>query len=153
MESYPEVFAIIPASGRVFGALSVIGVFLLLLIALFAYIAQSGRSTRFEVSDTRLRIRGTLYGRSIPMESLVVEEARAIDLGEERALQPATRTNGVGLPGYSAGWFRLNNGDRALLFVTERTHAVHVPTREGYDLILSVGDPDAFVGALRDASR
>lgn len=150
--SMPEIFTIVPAPGRALGVLTGTGIFLLLLIVLFGYIAYSGRNARFEVSDEGLRIRGTLYGRTIPLHALVVDEARVVDLTEEPALRPMVRTNGVGLSGYNAGWFRMQNGDRALLFVTERDRTVHLPTREGYDVLLSAERPDAFVDALRRAS-
>ena len=34
-------------------------------------------------------------------------------------LRPGLRTMGTGLPGYRAGWFRLRNGEKALLYLTE----------------------------------
>lgn len=56
---------------------------------------------------------------------------------------------GTGLPGYQSGWFRLANGERALLYLTDRSKAVHVPTTLGYSLLLSPDDPDAFLSALK----
>lgn len=56
---------------------------------------------------------------------------------------------GTGLPGYQAGWFRLTNGERALLYLTDRRRAVYVPTTAGYSVLLSPAEPDAFVSALR----
>ena len=147
-----DTFTIVPAPSRAFIAIAILGALLLALLGLFAYIAHSSRSARFEVGEEALRIRGALYGRSIPMDRIVVEEVRAVDLNEERRLQPTLRTNGVGLPGYSAGWFRLNEGGRALLFVTDRSRVVHIPTRDGYSVMLSVDRPDAFVASLQRAA-
>ncbi len=59
-----------------------------------------------------------------------------------------TRTNGAGLPGYQAGWFRLQSGEKALVFVTDLERVVYVPTNEGYSLLLSVEEPDEFLDAL-----
>jgi hypothetical protein len=56
---------------------------------------------------------------------------------------------GTGLPGYKAGWFRLRNGERALLYLTDRARAVYGPTSAGYGLLLSPAEPDAFHAALR----
>ena len=36
-------------------------------------------------------------------------------LGAEPGYTPASRTNGIGLPNYQSGWFRLANGSTALL--------------------------------------
>ena len=44
---------------------------------------------------------------------------------------------GTGLPGYQAGWFRLRNGDRALVYLTDRSKAVYVQTTDGYGVMLS----------------
>jgi hypothetical protein len=108
-----------------------------------------GAETTYEVSAAGLRVRGTLYGRLVPAAALRVGAARRVDLAAEPALAPARRTNGLGLPGYGAGWFRLAGGGRALAFVTDRNRLVHVPTTAGYDLLLSVDDPDGLLAGLR----
>ena len=45
------------------------------------------------------------------------------------------------------------NGDKALLYLTDASRAVHVPTTEGYSIILSPADPDAFVAAMHSLGR
>jgi hypothetical protein len=61
---------------------------------------------------------------------------------------------GTGLPGYQAGWFRLRNGDSALLYLTDRSKAVYVQTTEGFGVMLSPSEPDKFLAALnRVAAR
>jgi hypothetical protein len=57
------------------------------------------------------------------------------------------------MPGYQAGWFRLRNGESALLYLTDRTRAVYVPTELGYSLLLSPSDPERFLEAIRSAAR
>ena len=63
------------------------------------------------------------------------------------------RTWGTGLPGYQSGWFRLRNGERALVYLTDRRKAVYVPTALGYSLLLSPDDPGAFLSALEAVRR
>ena len=58
----------------------------------------------------------------------------------------------MGLPGLAAGWYRLNGGEKALVFVTDKARAVYVPTRLGYALVVSPADPDGFLEALRRAA-
>jgi hypothetical protein len=147
-----EVFQMIPASSKPLWILGVIGVVLLALLALFAYIAYSSRNVRFEISDEGLRIQGGLYRRLIPPEALITEEARSVNLRETRAYRPTIRTNGIGLPGYQAGWFKLHDGEKALLFVTDHARVVHLPTREGYALLLSIDQPEAFLQSIRKLS-
>ena len=77
--------------------------------------------------------------------------AKVADLAADPEHRPVLRTNGAGLPGYGSGWFKLANGEKALLFVTDR-RVVYLPTREGYAVLLSVADPEAFLEALRQGA-
>lgn len=130
-----------------------VAVLLVLTIALvggaLAYTLAGSRHARFEVSPAGLRLRGDLYGRLIPATALRTEAARAVDLRAEAALQPVSRTGGTAVPGYRAGWFRLRNGERALLYLTDPTRVAYVPTRAGYSVLLSVADPAALLASLR----
>lgn len=144
-----EVFTITPASTKPLWIIAVIGALLVALLLLFAFFVYSSRATRFELSADGLAIRRTVYGRTLPWSSLEVDEARAVNLRESPALQPTFRTNGLGLPGYQAGWFRLRRAGKGLLFITDPSHVVALPTRQGYTLLLSVRDPEAFIAALR----
>jgi hypothetical protein len=56
---------------------------------------------------------------------------------------------GGGLAGYRSGWFRLADGSRVQAFVRDGQPAVLLPTHQGYSLLVSVPDPDAFIARLR----
>jgi hypothetical protein len=146
-----ESFPIVPAGSGPAWLLLGLGVILLGLLALFGYMAYSSRHVQCEISERELRIAGDIYGRRIPIEALSLEGARAIDMSRDEAYRFKWRTNGTGLPGYSAGWFRLRNGEKALAFVTDRRRVLYLPTRKGYSLLLSVADPEAMLAALRRA--
>jgi|SRR6185436_769279 hypothetical protein len=120
---------------------------LLAVGALVGFTLWGARRTRFELSAEGLRLRGDLYGRLIPWEQLDVSGAHRLG-SEDATLLPRLRTLGTGLPGYQAGWFRLGNGQKALVYLTDRSRAVYVPTRAGYGLLLSPADPEAFLRAL-----
>jgi hypothetical protein len=64
-------------------------------------------------------------------------------------LRPRSRRLGTGLPGYAAGWFRLNNGERALVYLTRPKPVLYVPTTLGYSLLLSPQDPENLLAAIR----
>jgi hypothetical protein len=121
----------------------------LAIAALMGYVAYSTRHVRFEVSEASLRIRGDLFGRQIPRSSLRVADAQIIDLKSEKKHRPILRTMGVGLPGYGSGWFRLQDGSKGLLFLTDPSRAVYLPTTEAYTLLISPADPEGFLAALR----
>ena len=146
-----QTFEIAPANVR--GALwIVVPVALLLLGVIFLLFRSVSGATqsRFEVSAEGLRVRGDLYGRTIPSAELRVAEARRVDLAREDGLRPKWRMMGTGLPGYQSGWFKLRNGEKALLYLTDRSKAVYVPTTRGYSLLLSPVDADGFLAALKD---
>lgn len=148
-----EVFGMAPAPARTYVMFGVIGVLLLGMLLLFGWFAYVSRTTRFEVSAEGLRIRSGVYGRTIPLGSLNAGEALAVDLSRSPELRPRVRTNGIGMPGYAAGWFQLRNGERALLFVTDRSRVVYVPTTAGYSVLLSTPDPDGLVDSIRRAGE
>jgi hypothetical protein len=143
-------FPIAPAESRYLWFLIPMAVILFGVMALLATTIAGSRTSRFEVASDGLRLRGDLYGRLIPRSELRLDEARRVDLREERSLRPKWRTMGTGLPGYQAGWFRLQNGQKALLYLTDRSRAIHIPTNAGYSVILSPADPDAFLARMRD---
>lgn len=144
-------FPIIPSGSGPLWFLVIFAVFMLGMTGLIAWICLSPRTVRFEVSPEGLRIAGGMYGRSVPLSSLELSRSRPVDLGQDRELSPVLRTNGAALPGYLAGWFRLKNGEKALLFVTDRGRVFYCPTREEYSLLLSVEDAEGLRAALEAA--
>ncbi len=111
----------------------------------FVYFGYSARWGKFVVADGGLQIKGCLYGRAIPQDSINKERIKIVNLITEQSYRTVARTNGIGLPGYLAGWFRLKNGDKALLFVTRKTDVVYIPTSEGYCVLLSPSEPIEFL--------
>ncbi len=144
-----NVFPIAPAESRYLWFLIPVIVVLLGAIGLLATSLRGAHASRFEIAAEGLRLEGDLYGRLVPKSQLRVDLARRIDLGREEQLRPKWRRIGTALPGYQAGWFRLRNGEKALLYLTDRTRAVYIPTTAGYSLLLSPADPDRFLSQLR----
>ncbi len=149
-----HTFPIEPGSIKGLGLISlgILGV-LGLVIVLIGASVWSARAAQFEVSGEGLRLRGDLYGRLIPLESIQLDQVRQVDFQKEPALQPNWRTMGTGLPGYQGGWFRLKDGSKALVYLTQRSHAVFVPTNLGYGVLLSPKDPEGMVQALKGMKK
>jgi hypothetical protein len=149
-----EVFTIAPAETR---ALWVIGLMpiaiLVIVIGVLGASVKGARMSRFEVSTDGLRLRGDWYGRLIPADHLLPGQARKIDFTETPELRPTRKSMGTSFWGYQAGWFRLQNGDRALLYLTDRSKAVYVPTTDGYGVLLSPSEPDKFLATLNALTR
>jgi len=123
---------------------------IILLLASFAF---APRYVKFEVTPEGLAIRGDLYGRRLASESLLPREAKEVDLTVSPEYRPVLRTNGAGLPGYKSGWFQLGNGEKALIFVTDKHRVVYLPTREDYAVLLSVAEPEKFLETLRQMAQ
>jgi hypothetical protein len=144
-----EVFNIAVADTKMLWLIGLIPLGVLVLVgAILGASINGARNSTFEVSSEGLRIRGDWYGRMIPASQLVPGTARRVDLALSPELTPGRRTMGTGLPGYQAGWFRLRNGDRALLYLTDRSKAVYVQTTDGYGVMLSPSEPEKLVAAL-----
>jgi hypothetical protein len=148
-----QTFSIAPAGIKGLWLLLLVLVPVAIAVTVLVVTMLGARTARFEVAPDGLRIRGDFYGRFIAAADLRVDAARQVDLTVAPELAPARRTLGTGLPGYQAGWFRLRNGERALVYLTDRTKAVHVPTGAGFALLLSPSDPEGFIRALTAVRR
>jgi hypothetical protein len=142
-------FPMIPATAGPYWLFAIIGIIMLGVLVVFATFAYSSRHTVFEIRPDGLEIKGTLYGRTIPASSLIPEQAKVVDLSRDRDYRLSWRTNGAGLPGYAAGWFRTKGKQKVLAFVTDQRRTVYVPTRDGYAVLLSVAEPGEFISQLR----
>lgn len=145
-----ETYPIVPADPK--WLLAVLVPILIVLIVAGAFLTLSfwgSQRSRVEVDEAGIRLHGDMYGRFIPRAALRTKEVRAVDLDREPALQPASRRFGTGLPGYSSGWFRLQNGEKALVYLTDRSRVVYIPTTQGFSVLVSTDKPERLVAALR----
>lgn len=149
-----ETFHIVPAASKapwlvVPVALIVIAVGVLVPLVLWSATRAMYGAT-FELSEAGLELHGELFYRShVPLSELRGGAARVVNLAQEPELAPRRRTAGTALPGYGAGWFRLRNGRKALVYLTARDRVVHVPTTGDYDILLSVTEPERMVARLQ----
>lgn len=144
-----EVFAISPASPKPLWFLAIICMILTVVLLALAYTAYSSRNSRVEIENDRIKLIGDFWGREIPLKLLNVTDARILDLARNVEYSPKHRTLGTGMPGYASGWFRLRSGEKALVYLTRRHDVVYVPTSDGYSLLLSVEEPERFIGTLQ----
>jgi Bacterial PH domain len=119
------------------------------LAVLIPALAFLSRRVVFELTPEALRIRGSFFGRSIPTAKLRLDQARIVDLTRGPDRMTLIRTGGVGLPGYLAGWCKaFRHEGRFLIFLTDRTRAVLIPTTDGYTLLISPAATELFLEAL-----
>lgn len=123
------------------------------VLAIALGIAWSMGGNRLDVDTDTVTLQAARFNRmQKPLAALDGAHARAGDLAQMPEARTTLRTNGVGLPGYSAGWFRLARSGRALLMVTDPTRVIVLPFADGEMMIASVEDPAATLARLRDAA-
>jgi hypothetical protein len=149
------IFKIFPAENAFYGIgipfMAILTALCLFVILLFLNIFYVSRNAQFIVTDKGLRIKSTfLYSRIIPYSIMKKDEIRPINLKEDKDWQPVWRSNGIGLPGYQEGWFRMKNGSRALLFLTNREKVILIPTVKDYSILISTIDNEGLQKALKE---
>lgn len=138
-------FQITPASPG--ATLFLVGLTLLMaaLAIGFGWMTVSATRPSVVVNETTLTLKAPFYGRSIDLSHIRFEEARVGNVDSRSDVRPTRRTNGLGLPGLGVGWFKLANGDKALVALSSRDRVVYIPTDDGYSLLFSVERPEAFL--------
>lgn len=111
----------------------------LLALLLFGLSGCSSENINYEVAEEGIEITATVHGRTVPKDSLVLESLRIINFSTEEQYQPTLRLWGVGQPAvetgpvsigeYLEGWFRLQNGELALAFLSEHEQAIYIQTK------------------------
>lgn len=145
-----EIYPMIPAASKAVWFLAAIGGLLLLVAGLLVAVAVASGHTRVRVDAAGVSVEGDpLFARTIPWSELESERAEVVRIVRDSPHRPTRRTWGTGLPGYAAGWFRLASGEKALVFLTRGERAVHVPTRAGWSLLITVEDLDGLAARLR----
>ena len=105
-------------------------ILILLLLGLIIGIAFSIRHTNISIKDNEIIIKSFLYGRKIPVEDVLINEIQTINLKQNDEYNISIRTNGIGLPNFHFGWMRLKNGQKALVFLTNKENVLLMPTKD-----------------------
>ncbi|MEQ8859317.1 MAG: PH domain-containing protein [Pseudomonadales bacterium] len=144
-------FELTPPPAGVFATLVAFAVLFIGLATVFAWFAWSTLRMPVSIAEGSLNLSLPFYGRSLPLASLNLEDARIVTIDASSPLRPRVRTNGIGLPGYSVGWFKLKDGSKALLALTSRRDVLYVPTTDGFVVLLSPKDPQRVLSELQAA--
>jgi hypothetical protein len=147
------VFEITAPSATPTIVLGVIALFMLVLGLGFGALALSLSNPSIQVSDAGLQLSIPLYGRTIPLGELDIAAGKVVNLDDHPDIKPRIRTNGIGLPGYRMGWYRLVNGEKALLAVTSFDRTLYLPTHNDYAVLVSLDDATSALGQLQKAAE
>ena len=149
-----------PLTERMAGSewgLGAVGVLMLASAAILGGFFVVDFNVAVVLEEDRLRIEGGSFdpryqGQStdaLPLSALCVSEARILQDRHDEDYGTSARTNGLGLPGLLSGWFRLQNGQRAFVYLVQAPTTVLVPTTENYVFLFDVRRPHDFLRALR----
>lgn len=135
------------------GAWSAVGGVFLFCLLLWAVLDALVRRHRLHLDSSGLSVTTTLYRRHFTLPELDLATAGVVDLDERPEFRPMLRTNGLSVPGFRSGWYRLRNGNRALVAAAGGQRLLRIPTRAGHDLILQPVDPAGLLADLRARAR
>jgi hypothetical protein len=126
----------------------------LLVVLVVQNVAISRLIKRQEVTldGETLQVQAGMSRRSIAAAEMDLVHARVLRLDEHPEWKPFLRTNGVGLPGLSLGWFRSRQLVRLFCLLTDRERVLVLPLRGKKEaVLLSLKRPDELLSALRTA--
>jgi hypothetical protein len=136
------IVAVIAVIGAIIGAFHlskyVLVIALIAVAASLAVIYLLPKPT-LEVSGGVLTINSMFYGKTVPVAEINTDGIRQLNLLTDKDYDVRIRTNGIGLPNYYVGWMRLNNGNKALAYLTGKKSVVLIPAK-GYDILISTDD-------------
>ncbi len=128
----------------------IIAAIAVLMLAAFV-LADRSKHVRYEIGGGRLRIRGDVFGRTIPLSDLRLEEAEVVDLDARKELRPKWKLCGTALPGYCSGHFSLRNGKLAFVFLSDMQHVLMLPKTNKKLILLSCPDPAETLASIKAA--
>lgn len=122
---------------------------LLLLDVLYLFLAWRIRCAGVALNPRAIGIDTGFSRRLVALQRLAPRGLQEIDLKQRPDLRPLLRTLGLGLPGFSGGWYRLRDGRKALCLVTERDRVTLLEDEAGLVYLISLADPEPLRRALR----
>ena len=99
------------------------------------------------IENGLLMIKSLFFRKTISVEDINIDRIRQLNLKTDKDYNIKIRTFGIGLPNYCVGWMRLNNGNKALVYLKDRTNVVLIPT-DAYDILISTNDYAGIKEAL-----
>jgi len=106
------------------------------------------KNTSISIKDNEVVINSFLYGRKIPIENIMINEIKTINLNKDEEYDISVRTNGTSLPNYKSGWMKLKNGKKALVYLTNKNRVLLMPTKD-FVILFSMEKTDEFINKIK----
>jgi hypothetical protein len=118
-----------------------------LLVFAFLVLDRS-KHVRFEIADGRLFVRGDIFCWRFPLSAMNLGPSVVLDLTQWPDFKPRRKIIGTSLPGYQCGEFMLQNGRRAIVFLSDLHRVLCILMDDGKFLLLSCADPEGLLALL-----
>lgn len=105
------------------------------------------KAARIVVTEDMLIVGAGLYKLKIPMEKIDASRSALLEPGDPFKLR--WRTNGLGWPGLSLGWFRSNTRKSIFAAMSGRSNRVYIHTSDRFDIVVTPQEPEEFLEALK----
>lgn len=136
------VFQKAPADGKP-AMLGGIVVFAIVVLVVFPLLIASMRRTGVRVDQSELIVHTGLGSKRLALSNLRKHGLQVVNLSERNDLRPIIRLWGSSLPGFSGGWYRLRNGEKAVCVLFERHKVSYLRSDvDKTSLLLSLQEPE-----------
>lgn len=108
------------------------------------------RRRSITLQDGVLEVQAAMYRKRVPIGEMDLVAARIVNLEEHTELRPWMKTNGMTLPGFHVGHYRMRETlGKAFCLLTDPHRVLLLPLRDGSRVLLSLERPQAVLEALR----
>lgn len=122
----------------------------LFVLSMIGYMYFGSRQMLFAIQGDQLVIKAPVYGRTVPLSALKLDQVRVGKLGDSPDLQPVRRTGGMALGQVKLGRFHMADGSSTYMYIHAGGSCVIVPTTEGYTLVMEAAQPNELLAALKN---
>jgi len=127
-------------------------IFLIVFVSVFVMLMRAVQKRRIVLAGDELDVTAALYRRKLPVAAFDLGKALVVNLNDHQEWRPLVKTNGLGLPGLQAGWFRTRGLVKTFCLLTTRNRVLVLPEVAGGATLLSAERPQQLLDALRETA-
>jgi hypothetical protein len=110
--------------------------------------AMGVRNPQAKLGKDGLSIKVSFIDKQWAISTIDRANAALVNLESRQELRPKWKLWGVAMPGLSSGLFKLYDGRKAHVYITDRRKVVYLPTQSG-PVLLSLERPREFLDTLQ----
>lgn len=110
--------------------------------------AMGVRNPQAKLGKDGLTIKVSFIDKHWAISAIDRSNAALVNLESRQELRPKWKLWGAAMPGLSSGLFKLHDGRKAHVYITDRSKVVYLPTQSG-PVLLSLERPREFLDALQ----